>query len=45
VTGPSDAFGELLLAQLEGRPGAREIVERDDGFIDANAATDDYLER
>lgn len=31
-----DAYGHLLLAHLDGRP-ATEIVERDDGFIEAGA--------
>jgi SAM-dependent methyltransferase len=30
-----DAYGELMLAALEGRPAA-EIVEREDGFINAS---------
>jgi SAM-dependent methyltransferase len=30
-----DAFGALMLANLEGGRRAREIVERDDGFIEA----------
>ncbi len=30
-----DAYGQLVLAYLEGRPRAREIVERDDGMIEA----------
>jgi hypothetical protein len=32
-----DAFGRQLLDHLEGRPG-RVIVERDDGFVDAEGA-------
>lgn len=31
-----DAYGELLLAALDGRPAA-EIIERDDGLIEADA--------
>jgi SAM-dependent methyltransferase len=46
--GIGDAFGEMLLAELEmsqaGGPSAIEIVERDDGFIRGMAATR-YLAR
>jgi len=31
-----DAYGEMMLAALEGEAGVAEIVERDDGLIDAN---------
>ena len=30
-----DAYGQLVLAYLEGQRAVREIVERDDGFIEA----------
>ena len=33
-----DAYGAMLLAALEGNPRAAEIVERDDGFIEAMAS-------
>jgi SAM-dependent methyltransferase len=35
LNGREDAYGRLILDHLEGRP-AIEIVERDDGFIDAS---------
>jgi SAM-dependent methyltransferase len=38
-----DAYGELLLAYLEGNEGAREIVERDDGFIEVTAGAAAYF--
>jgi SAM-dependent methyltransferase len=37
-----DGYGQMLLAGLEGRD-AVEIVERDDGFIDAAAGASTYL--
>ena len=37
-----DAYGQLLLAHLEGRRAA-EIGERDDGFIEANAGPGAYF--
>jgi SAM-dependent methyltransferase len=37
-----DAYGQMLLAALEGR-NTVEIVERDDGFIDAAAGASTYL--
>jgi SAM-dependent methyltransferase len=38
-----DAFGQLVLAYLEGRSGVREIVERDDGFIEASGGPGGYF--
>ena len=38
-----DAFGALMLAYLEGAPRAREIVERDDGFIEATEGPAPYF--
>jgi SAM-dependent methyltransferase len=37
-----DAYGRLLLAHLEGR-AAREIVEREDGWIEAGAGPEVYF--
>jgi SAM-dependent methyltransferase len=31
-----DAYGAMMLAALDGEPGVAEIVERDDGLINAN---------
>ena len=39
-----DAYGRLLLAFLEGDSRAREIVERDDGFIQAGLGPAVYFE-
>jgi SAM-dependent methyltransferase len=39
-----DAYGRLLLAYLEGDPLAKEIVERDDGFINAGLGPAVYFE-
>jgi SAM-dependent methyltransferase len=39
-----DAFGRLLVAFLEGDPRATEIVERDDGFIQAGLGPAVYFE-
>jgi SAM-dependent methyltransferase len=38
-----DAYGQLVLAYLEGRPRAREIVERDDGMIEATGGPASYF--
>jgi SAM-dependent methyltransferase len=38
-----DAYGQLVLAYLEGRQRAREIVERDDGFIEATEGPASYF--
>lgn len=38
-----DGFGELLLAALENPRGTVEIIERDDGFIDAGMGADVYF--
>ena len=38
-----DAYGELVLAYFEGRPRTREIVERDDGLIEAGNGPDAYF--
>ena len=38
-----DAFGRMLGDFLEGRADAREIVERDDGFIDSSAGGPAYF--
>ena len=38
-----DAYGELILAYAEGRTGAREVVERDDGFIEATGGPAGYF--
>jgi SAM-dependent methyltransferase len=38
-----DAYGQLVLAYLEGRPRAREIVERDDGMIEATDGPASYF--
>jgi SAM-dependent methyltransferase len=39
----TDAYGQLILAYLEGRARAREIVERDDGFIEATDGPAGYF--
>ena len=39
-----DGYGELLLAHLEGEGRTREIVERDDGYIEATAGPQLYFE-
>jgi SAM-dependent methyltransferase len=39
-----DAYGRLLLAYLEGNRVSREIVERDDGFIDSGFGPAVYFE-
>ena len=39
-----DAYGRLMLAYLEGDTNAREIVERDDGFIEAGLGPAVYFE-
>ena len=38
-----DAYGRLIVAHLEGDRRAREIVERDDGFIEATGGPDAYF--
>lgn len=38
-----DAYGQLILAYLEGEEGVREIVERDDGFIEATKGPAGYF--
>ncbi|HSC92185.1 MAG TPA: class I SAM-dependent methyltransferase, partial [Gaiellaceae bacterium] len=38
-----DAYGHLILDFLEGNPRAREIVERDDGFIEATDGPEPYF--
>ena len=38
-----DAVGALMLAYLEGAPRAREIVERDDGFVEATEGPATYF--
>ena len=38
-----DGYGRLLLAHLEGDQRTHEIVERDDGFIEANAGPGAYF--
>jgi SAM-dependent methyltransferase len=43
VTDRSDAFGQILLTYLEGRATAQEIIERDDGFIEATAGPGGYF--
>jgi SAM-dependent methyltransferase len=39
----TDAYGRLILAYLEGRQRAWEIVERDDGFIEATDGPAGYF--
>jgi SAM-dependent methyltransferase len=39
-----DAFGQLVLDYLEGKPRVSEIVERDDGFIAAGLGPANYFE-
>ena len=39
-----DAYGQLLLAYLDGRRRATEIVERDDGFIEATEGPANYFQ-
>jgi SAM-dependent methyltransferase len=39
-----DAYGRLLLAYLEGDTGAKEIAERDDGFVNAGLGPAQYFE-
>src|SRR5690242_11406997 len=38
-----DGYGELLLAQLAGEERVQEIVERDDGYIEATAGPLGYF--
>ncbi len=38
-----DAYGELLLAHLDGEERGQEIVERDDGYIEAMAGPGAYF--
>jgi SAM-dependent methyltransferase len=38
-----DAYGELLLAHLDGEERSQEIVERDDGYIEAMAGPGPYF--
>jgi SAM-dependent methyltransferase len=38
-----DAYGQLVLAYLEGQSRVREIVERDDGFIEATDGPASYF--
>jgi SAM-dependent methyltransferase len=39
-----DAYGRLVLDYLEGKPRVREIVERDDGFLQASEGPLTYFE-
>src|SRR6266536_999160 len=39
----NDAYGQLILAYAEGRARAHEIVERDDGFIEATGGPAGYF--
>ncbi len=38
-----DAFGQLILARFANTRRTREIIERDDGFIEANEGPDTYF--
>src|SRR5437667_7128179 len=38
-----DAFGQLILAYLEGQARASEIIERDDGYIEATGGPAGYF--
>jgi SAM-dependent methyltransferase len=44
LTPEQDGYGSILLAHLEGTARAKEIVERDDGFIEVTNGPEVYFE-
>jgi SAM-dependent methyltransferase len=43
IVEPGDAFGRMLFAHLKGEPDVFDIIERDDGWIDASAGANHYF--